>query len=90
MGEVKLLPCPFCGYEKARIMYAEGNFLGQTYNGVKKIRFKAYGVCNKCHSRGKPVFLVVDDVHTRGWLARMRAILEPMAAEEWNRRAENG
>ena len=83
-----MIPCPFCG-GNARVNYKDTKFLGQRYDGVKKIRYRAYGVCNKCHARSEPVFAVIDDVGNRGWSRRMIEQLEPMAIEKWNRRMNN-
>lgn len=86
----ELKPCPFCGYTNAGINYNEAQFLGQRYDGVKKIKFRVYGYCKKCKARGKPITVVVDDVHDVGWFKRFHDEYFPKAAEEWNRRANDG
>lgn len=82
----KLKPCPFCGNENIIFQTKEVEFYGQRYDGIKKIKFRAYCTCTKCHSRGKPVFAIIDDVYIRGWDTRMKEKLYPIAAEHWNRR----
>lgn len=51
---VDLLPCPFCG-GNAKISWADVAFGGFNGNGNKKTAYRFQGICNKCHSRGKPV-----------------------------------
>lgn len=53
--KLELKPCPFCGYEKPRLMYRESDFSGKNDNGDKKSKYVFYIKCNKCHSRGKPI-----------------------------------
>lgn len=84
----ELKPCPFCGYEGAGINYHEAQFMGQRYDGIKRIRFRVYGYCKKCKARGKPVTATVSDVGEMGWLARFKGEYFPKAAEEWNRRTK--
>lgn len=52
MNELK--PCPFCG-GKARISFKDIRFGGQNCLGDKKIMYRVQIICNKCHSRGKPI-----------------------------------
>lgn len=51
---VALKPCPFCG-GKARISFFDAKFGGQNYIGDKKLKYRVQVICNKCHSRGKPI-----------------------------------
>lgn len=86
MAELK--PCPFCG-GKARLNYHQTKYYGQNEIGAKKIKYTGYIVCNKCLSRGKPVSVVADNVHCLGWGKELVERMFPLAAEEWNRRADN-
>lgn len=49
-----LKPCPFCG-GKARLSFKDAAFAGQNCLGDKKVQYRFQVICNKCHSRGKPV-----------------------------------
>lgn len=50
----KLKPCPFCGGE-AKLSFKDVEFYGMNCYGDKKIKYRVQVICNKCHSRGKPV-----------------------------------
>lgn len=52
------IPCPFCRGESVSVAHSEVRYLGQNQLGVKKIKMKAYCVCNKCGARGTPVFYI--------------------------------
>ena len=51
---MELKPCPFCG-GKARLSFKDVEFAGQNCYGDKKVRYRFQVICNKCHSRGKPI-----------------------------------
>ena len=88
MDELK--PCPFCGGKRVRLNYHQSKYYGQNDLGAKKIKFTGYIVCNICLSRGKPVSVISDTVDCRGWLKELKEKMLPLAAEEWNRRTDNG
>ena len=50
----ELRPCPFCG-GNARISFKDERFVGQNFYGAKKLIYRVQIICNKCHSRGKPI-----------------------------------
>lgn len=50
----ELKPCPFCG-GKPKINARQSGFHGKNYDGNKKLSWTIYIICNKCHSRGKPI-----------------------------------
>lgn len=50
----QLKPCPFCG-SKARLSFKDAEFIGKNYRGDRKVKYRLQVICNKCHSRGKPV-----------------------------------
>lgn len=102
MSELK--PCPFCG-GRAKLSFADVEFGGINYRGDRKLKYRFQVICNKCHSRGKPVktdFLI----NPNPWISRycnrifddsktidnMTEMLKPWAdkaIEAWNRRADN-
>lgn len=51
-------PCPFCGGNSVSVVHKDVRFLGQNYEGIKKIKMQAYCTCNKCHAKGKPITYV--------------------------------
>lgn len=83
----KLLPCPFCGHENISINGRQVRFIGQNDFGVKKIKISRYAVCNKCHSRGKPIIFTI--VYEKGWVEELRKH-DLLAIQEWNRRENHG
>lgn len=50
-----VLPCPFCG-GKAKASFKDSRFFGKNICGDKKLVYRVQVICNKCRSRGKPVF----------------------------------
>ena len=52
MNELK--PCPFCG-GKGKVSFKDHRFVGYNALGNKKVIYKVQVICNKCHSRGKPI-----------------------------------
>ena len=97
---VILKPCPFCG-GKARISFNDAKFGGQNYIGDKKLKYRVQVICNKCHSRGKPImtdwlinpnpYCINNDVPD-GWKGKEQAkVFTPYinaAAEAWNNRKD--
>lgn len=101
---VELKPCPFCG-GKARISFKDHRFYGQNYIGDKKLSYRVQVICNKCRSRGRPVFtdpMINPNPYLTKWgntysedspkCQSMTADFEPyveQAIEAWNRRAND-
>lgn len=50
-----VLPCPCCG-GKGKVSFKDYRFLGKNYMGDKKIIYRVQIICNRCKSRGKPIF----------------------------------
>lgn len=50
-----VLPCPFCG-GNGKVSFKDSRFIGQNLRGDKKLVYRIQVICNKCRSRGKPVF----------------------------------
>lgn len=50
-----VLPCPFCGGH-GKVSFKDHLFVGQNVFGDKKLVYRIQVICNKCRSRGKPVF----------------------------------
>lgn len=50
-----LLRCPFCN-GNAKVSFKDHRFVGQNLRGDKKLVYRVQVICNKCRSRGKPVF----------------------------------
>lgn len=51
----ELLPCPHCK-GKGKVSFKDHRFVGQNYRGDKKLVYRVQVICNKCRSRGMPVF----------------------------------
>ncbi len=100
----KLKPCPFCG-GVARLSFKDVEFGGMNFRGDRKIKYRFQVICNKCHSRGKPVktdFLINPNPWNSRYSNRnhgeskvvddMTETLKPWAEEAieaWNRRVDN-
>ena len=52
MAELK--PCPFCG-GKGRISFKDKYWGGWNGKGDHRKAYSVQIICNKCHSRGKPI-----------------------------------
>lgn len=50
-----VLPCAHC-LGNGKVSFKDHLFLGQNFYGDKKIIYRVQVICNKCRSRGKPVF----------------------------------
>ena len=101
MSELK--PCPFCG-GKARISFLQTAFAGINGFGDKEIKYRVQIICNKCHSRGKPIttdWMINPYPWQSSWnqkykkydknqeeTERFRPYVE-QAIEAWNTRAES-
>ena len=101
---IELKPCPFCGGD-AKLSFADVEFGGMNYSGDKKVKYRFQVICNRCHSRGKPVkteWLINPNPWGSLWSGRnyeKTNIVEQRTeqcrqwAEEaiaaWNRRADN-
>lgn len=50
-----VLACPHCK-GNGKVSFKDHLFLGQNFRGDKKIIYRVQIICNKCRSRGKPIF----------------------------------
>ena len=50
-----LLGCPHCK-GSGKVSFKDHRFVGQNFRGDKKLVYRVQVICNKCRSRGKPVF----------------------------------
>lgn len=50
-----VLPCPHCR-GNAKVSFKDARFIGQNDIGDKKLVYRVQVICNKCRSRGKPIF----------------------------------
>lgn len=50
-----VLPCPFCG-GNGKVSFKDSRFVGQNFRGDKLLVYRVQVICNRCRSRGKPVF----------------------------------
>ena len=46
--------CPFCG-GNGNLSVRQGRYFGQNCFGDKKMRMVLQVICNRCHSRGRPI-----------------------------------
>lgn len=84
-----LKPCPFCGYDKAKITKKRSGNNRRTGDYVQVI-------CHRCKARG-PIFEAKYDVKLHSWGDSLYAVENPVvtayteqrAVEAWNRRASN-
>lgn len=75
-------PCPFCG-GRPSLSIRQGKFFGFNGCGDKKIKMVLQVICNRCHSRGRPI--------TSDWLINPEFKTIPdeyfvKAWEAWDRR----
>lgn len=85
MSNITIKQCPFCGSNSARVNIKQVAFLGQNeVTGAKKLKCRSYVVCNKCHSRGKPITFI-GITKTGGYPAEA-SIAEERVIEAWNKR----
>ena len=52
-SELKPVRCG-CGGE-AKVAFCQQSYYGQNCFGDKKIKYRVYMICKKCHARGKPI-----------------------------------
>lgn len=50
-----MLPCPHCK-GNGKVSFKDYRFVGQNFRGDKKLVYRIQVICNKCRSRGKPIF----------------------------------
>lgn len=50
-----VLQCPHCG-GNGKVSFKDSRFIGKNIRGDKKLVYRVQVICNKCRSRGKPVF----------------------------------
>lgn len=50
-----MLSCPHCK-GNAKVSFKDSRFVGENIRGDKKLVYRVQVICNKCRSRGKPVF----------------------------------
>lgn len=50
-----LVPCPHCK-GNGKVSFKDHRFVGQNFCGDKKLVYRVQVICNKCRSRGNPVF----------------------------------
>lgn len=50
-----VLGCPHCR-GNAKVSFKDTRFIGQNIRGDKKLVYRVQVICNKCRSRGKPIF----------------------------------
>ena len=96
----ELKPCPFCG-GKARISFKDYLFMGRNYYGDAKKKYRVQAICNRCHSRGKPIitdWLINPDPYATKYCRPYAERPEQdemfnhyieQAIEAWNRRMNN-
>ena len=51
----ELLPCAHCK-GKGKVSFKDYRFIGKNFKGDRKIVYRVQIICNKCRSRGKPIF----------------------------------
>ena len=100
----ELKPCPFCG-GKAKVSFRNHAYKGQNYFGDKELKYRVQVICNRCKSRGKPVFtnwLIAPNPWMSAWgnqgkattprMIKQTEMFKPYVEEvieAWNRRAKN-
>lgn len=50
-----VLACPHCK-GNGKVSFKDYRFVGQNFRGDKKLIYRVQVICNKCRSRGKPIF----------------------------------
>lgn len=50
-----VLSCPHCN-GNGKVSFKDYRFVGQNFYGDKKLVYRIQVICNKCRSRGKPIF----------------------------------
>ena len=89
MEEIK--KCPFCGYNKSRIMVKKiaGSYIRSNY---EFIQYRYNVMCNKCHAKGGSVVSArmaygeVSIYKPVKWSKETTDMYKQKAIEAWNRR----
>ena len=99
----ELKSCPFCG-GNGKVSFRDYRFIGKNEFGDKKLVYRVQIICNKCRSRGKPIFtepIINPNPYLTKWggfyvkteyTKKQTKIFAPYvnkAIEAWNRRAED-
>lgn len=72
-----VLACPWCGWN-GKVSFKDHRFCGQNYRGSKKIVYRIQVICNKCRSRGKPIFtepLINPNPYITKWGKKPKGLL---------------
>ena len=88
----KLKPCPFCGYDKAKVMSKklEGSYSSEF---TLHIKVRYYVMCNRCHAESSPVIAnmvtyIPYESLCGTYTKENIDMYKQQAIEKWNRRAE--
>ena len=82
-----LRPCPFCG-GKARVSFKDCEFGGHNGFGDRKMKYRIQVICNKCHSRGRPVktdWMIYPEPYSTEWSSRYNGRPSAKVIAESNR-----
>lgn len=87
MSKDELKPCPFCGSDSLKISKRDVGYLGKSSDGTKKLKYRINIMCNKCHSKGKPITTTV--IYGRVGFHRQESFVkaEQQAMIAWNTRS---
>lgn len=90
MPNAELKPCPFCG-GNGKLRFKDWRVYGWNGRGDVKKKYRLQVICNRCHSRGRPIvtdWLINPNPYAlfRQEQADMFAPYILVAEEEWNRR----
>lgn len=85
---MELKPCPFCG-GRGKLSVRQMRFIGQNYQGDKKIKMGAQVICNRCKSRGSLFSANVVNPYSRNNHDVGYAWIKEQAIKSWNWRVGN-